>query len=181
MGSAGTQIILLCAIKERGIVMKHNVYLMCGIPGSGKSSFANKYSGARSKVVSRDRIRFELVKPDEPYFSKEKQVFNQFVEEINCALACGYDVYVDATHISIASRNKIIRQLNKCNLACIWLDTPLQECIKRNEDRKGTRAFVPPNVITDMYDKFQKPELYEGFEKIHIVRPDEPIITIKGE
>lgn len=161
--------------------MKHTVYIMCGIPGSGKSSFANKYAGAKSKIVSRDRIRFELVKPDEPYFSKEKQVFNQFVEEINCALGCGYDVYADATHISIASRNKLIRQLGRCELVCVWLDVPLQMCIERNEQRKGTRSFVPPNVITDMYEKFQKPELYEGFSKIHIIRPNEQIITIREE
>ena len=50
------------------------LYVMCGGPGSGKSTWIKKnlptFKGY-TKVVSRDEIRFSLVKEGEEYFSKE--------------------------------------------------------------------------------------------------------------
>ena len=46
-------------------------YIMCGIPGSGKSTFAKKITEIYEKhnisieTVSRDEIRFSLIKPGE--------------------------------------------------------------------------------------------------------------------
>ena len=50
-----------------------NLFVMVGVPGSGKSTFLKEnFEGKGNvKIVSRDAIRFSFVKPDEPYFSKE--------------------------------------------------------------------------------------------------------------
>ena len=65
---------------------KKKLFVMCGNPGSGKSTWIQNnlhtFEGYTS-VVSRDEIRFLLVPEGEDYFSKETEVFQQFVDEIN--------------------------------------------------------------------------------------------------
>lgn len=155
--------------------MNSIVYLLCGIPGSGKSTFAKEHPEYR--WVSRDKIRFSILSDTDDYFAKEKQVFSAFVREINNCIDNGESVFIDATHINRASRKKIMRKLHPCKINAIWFATDLKTCLERNEKRKG-RAYVPPNQIISMYDRAERPELYEGFSKIHIVTPGKPIETI---
>ena len=88
------------------------LYMMCGIPGSGKSTWAKEYL-ASALYVSRDEIRYSMVKEDEEYFSKETEVFNTFIEKIAVNLMSEKDVVADATHINFQSRLKTIKGINK--------------------------------------------------------------------
>ena len=66
--------------------MTQKIFLMCGIPGSGKSFWIqNQISNNQTQccVISRDKIRFSLLKDGEDYFKRENAVFAQFVKEIN--------------------------------------------------------------------------------------------------
>ena len=139
----------------------NNLYLMVGAPGRGKSTYAREFSKhhkSRIKIVSRDAIRFSMVKYGSPYFSKEKAVFKEFVKEINEGLDKG-DVIADATHINEVSRMKLIKRidLSKCKVSCIVLLTDELTAIKRNHLREG-RARVPDSVISENYARFTHPK-----------------------
>ena len=139
----------------------NNLYLMVGAPASGKSSYANNFINTYDKpikVVSRDAIRFSMVKDGSPYFSKEKVVFKEFVKEINDGLDNG-DVIADATHINEVSRMKVIKRidLSKCKVSCIVLLTDESTSINRNHLREG-RARVPDSVISENYARFTHPK-----------------------
>lgn len=139
----------------------NNLYLMVGAPGSGKSTYArefNKNHKSRIKIVSRDAIRFSMVKDGSPYFSKEKAVFKEFVREINEGLDEG-DVIADATHVNEVSRMKLINKvdLSKCRVSCIVVNTDETTAIKRNHLREG-RARVPDEVIRENYARFTHPK-----------------------
>lgn len=144
--------------------MKNKLYVMCGCPGSGKSTYAkNMFPNAR--YISRDEIRFGLVEENEDYFSKENEVFKKFIEEINFGLNKNEDVVADATHLNTKSRIKLFSNLNidkeKTEVHVIVMRTPLIECLRRNEKRKGTRSYVPVDVIKMMYNNFRKPNFNE--------------------
>ena len=55
-----------------------NLFIMMGAPGAGKSTFIKNLKGESGIPISRDQIRFSMVKEDEPYFSKEKEVYKEF-------------------------------------------------------------------------------------------------------
>ena len=142
--------------------------LMCGLPGSGKSTYAKEKLSYDSVYCSRDEVRFRMVKENEDYFSKEKQVFKEWIKEIQNALddetGPNY-VIADATHISRASRAKTLSHLNLKNVFEVqvyWIDTPVEVCIERNEKRKG-RERVPNEAIENMAKGFQRPSWYEKF------------------
>lgn len=147
------------------------LFILMGAPGSGKSTWAgNNAASLGVDVISRDMIRFSLVKEDEPYFSKEKDVYKEFIKRINDLLLEDKDVFADATHLTSASRNKLINSITapSVKLCGIWLKSSLEECLEHNENRKGTRGYVPPEQIEKMYKSFEKPTFEEGFYSIYI-------------
>ena len=51
------------------------LYILCGPSGCGKSTWAKHFQEENPSMsyVSRDSIRFNMVKPEEDYFSHEKE------------------------------------------------------------------------------------------------------------
>lgn len=151
------------------------LYVMVGIPGSGKSTFIQDHAGAEWNVVSRDALRFSMVNEHEEYFSKEKKVFKVFIDTIIRSLH-DYDVTVaDATHLNQSSRLKLLNSLGKnlkdVSVEAIVLRTSLETALERNSHRTG-RELVPEDSIRSMYNNFYIPKFEEGFDAIHIVEED---------
>lgn len=139
------------------------LYIMCGPAGAGKTTWvrANAKPG-KSAHISRDEIRFAMVREDEYYFSKEDDVYAEFCGEIHDALHCPWieEVYADATHLTKKSREKLIKDLHLdselVELRAIVIRPTLETCLAQNHFRKG-RAKVPESVIRNMYETYQNP------------------------
>ena len=145
-----------------------DLFIMCGIPGSGKSTFIKNHLKEGTIVISRDQIRFSLLKEGEDYFAHEKEVYKIMWSSISNALKEGKTVVVDQTSLTPRSRKYLIDHVEgyeKVNI--FWVKTDLETAIARNEKRKGTRAFVPPAQICRMFSQFIPPTLEEGFTKIY--------------
>ena len=145
--------------------MNKTLWLMCGAPGSGKTWFAkNKLmKGYGWDYISRDEVRFSMIKDGEEYFSHETAVFNEFVEKIAIALDWGHDnVIADATHLNWGSRRKLLKTLSKScvledvDVIPVVIDAKLGDILERNKLRDG-RARVPEETIRRMYRNISDP------------------------
>ena len=135
------------------------LFIMCGLPASGKSTFARQFIKDNDiRYVSRDEIRFFMVKENEEYFSREKKVFKKFAGTIAQTLIDGFDVIADATHLNRISRDKLIRAIDQYTteytITYIVLETSLETCMKRNALREG-RARVPDSVMKSMAENWE--------------------------
>ena len=155
---------------------KSKLWVMVGIPGSGKSHWIHNhrdYFSGSLAVASRDTIRFTKVKEGEPYFSKEKEVFDTFIGHIKIGLEFFDNVIADATHINANSRGKLLRalgdSLKDVEVNAIVIDSCLAKCIVQNSWREG-RELVPETAIRNMFSNFSMPTLKEGFDNIYIYR-----------
>lgn len=162
-----------------------DIYLMCGIPGCGKSTFLKNHvttdENSNNIIISRDEIRFSLLKNGEEYFSHEDEVVKIFWEKINNAIAANKNVFIDQTSITPNSRKWLLQHIKGYNHAnIIWINEDIETCLERNKKRKGTRSYVPEKVIYDMSRKFIKPSLNEGFYRIYKYNSKDKTVTYEG-
>lgn len=143
------------------------LFIMMGAPGSGKTTWCKNNVPKNAVYISRDEIRFNIIKDEDSYFSKEKIVYDIFTNKINKALESGLDVYADQTSLNAGSRKKLINALNKKpdEIIGIYFTTPLDIVLQRNAQRTG-RALVPEDVVVNMFNSLTRPTLDEGFTEI---------------
>lgn len=149
------------------------MFMMMGCPGAGKSTYLKSRLNDRACVVSRDDIRFSIVREDEEYFSHENEVYAEFIRQIKEGLNFNSEVYVDATHLNEMSRAKTLRalgaSLKDVEVNVIWVRVPLEVALNQNENRKDTRSYVPRGVIRRMHSQLTRPIKEEGFDHIYVV------------
>lgn len=147
--------------------------LLVGIPGSGKTTYAENYIPdypKESKHLSSDLIRKELY-GNESIQGNPAEVFSLMQQRAIEALNNGNDVVYDATNVTRKDRASIINicpKFAKIEAHIIW--APIEECVKRDASRDRT---VGKDVIDRMLKKFQSPYYDEGIDEIKIVRPDD--------
>lgn len=142
---------------------RKKLYLMCGPAGSGKTTWVREHATPGvSAHISRDRIRFSMVKENESYFSKEDDVYAEFCGEIHDALHCPWaeEVYADATHLTKKAREKLIKNirvpLETLDIIAVAVKPSVEQCLAQNAQRSG-RELVPEKVIMNMFSSFEDP------------------------
>lgn len=146
-----------------------NLFLACGIPGAGKSTWLTAQNDF--EIVSRDTIRFTLLRDDDDYFSKEDEVifrFFHFIRDAINELRKPANVCADATHLTPKARSKTLRAIGKegvSKIIALSFETPLNVALERNAQRTG-RSRVPDTVIKNMHYSWVVPKLNEGFDEI---------------
>ena len=153
------------------------LYILCGPSGCGKSTWAkNDVRMKHCAYVSRDEIRYSIVKDNEDYFSHEKEVFRRFISEIIKNMKMGFDTIADATHLNEFSRRKLTQAIDMYitdyNIIYVTFDINADTCVSRNAHREG-RANVPENIIRNMCRDFRMPTKDEDDRVIDIIEVGE--------
>ena len=147
-----------------------SLILLVGVPGSGKTTYAEKYVEEHPNTIhiSSDRIRAELW-GSEATQGDNNEVFSlmqsRTIEELNN----GKNVVYDATNITRKDRSYIIALCPKfVKIECHIVWAPIETCIERDSARNRT---VGKEVINRMLKRFQSPYYDEGISEIKVVRP----------
>lgn len=145
----------------------NKLYMMIGLPASGKSTIAKEISKSEGAIiVSSDEIRKEFGDINDQ--SQNVKVFEEVISRAKFYLANQYDVIIDATNINYKKRRHLLNSIDSLHTKeriAILVATPYEECLERNQLRERK---VPEEVIKRMYYNFYIPQYYEGFDDIQI-------------
>ena len=150
------------------------VYMLIGVPGSGKSTWIADQEWAKDiPVVSSDRFIDE-------HAAKEGKTYNEVFGEyasiavrlmdnqVEICKANGTDIIWDQTNTTVKSRKKKLAKLEGYEKIAVMFRTPnIVEHRRRLESRPG--KDIPANIMTVMINGLQEPTKEEGFKEIWYV------------
>lgn len=155
--------------------MNHpTLVMLIGLPGSGKSTFAEQYRALDYHIHSSDAIREEL-SGDVNNQKINELVFTTLHKRIKEDLSQGISCVYDATNLSYKRRMGFLNDLGNLRFKCwkraVFIATPYEVCLEQNEGRDRT---VPEHVLERMYRNFDPPYYYEGWNEvlIHYNKPE---------
>ena len=119
--------------------------LICGIPNAGKTTYSSRYEN--------------VIHMDEVIPKKRGLAY----EEVCDMISHNDDVCVEGVFVAARTRRKLC-EAHDGKKVCIWLNTPIEECIAREDRGRGT------GIIRSCADFFEEPTLDEGWDEIIIIR-----------
>lgn len=144
------------------------LYIMIGIPCSGKSTYVKKhFNCSNTIIVSSDQIRKELTGTYKYSMSDNDFVFALAEYNIEQALSKGYNVVFDATNTILNYRRKVLdigKSFNSHIVALVFR-TPASVCLARNSKRTY-EIKVPDEIIINMSSFNSNIDKSEGFDEV---------------
>ena len=154
--------------------MSSKVYMMVGLPGSGKSTYCRAQLSRNNRAVwvSSDEIRRELY-GDSSIQDNPSAVFELMRKRLHEAIQNGApEIYYDATNVSAKRRLAFCKDLrqkfgDKVLLCAYVFCTPIENCIEHAKNR--VENPISDVVIYRMLSQWRTPYYWEGWDKIEIM------------
>lgn len=144
--------------------------LLIGIPGSGKTTLAQKIIAKGFQYINADKIREELYGNAAEQGDKE-EVFALFFKRLEEMMAEGGNIIIDNTNLNPKQRKPILDRAVQFEYGDVqlWLlDMPLELCLERNRSRD---RIVPEDIVANMHmelNRAGRPKRAEG--KVVIIK-----------
>ena len=149
-------------------------HMLVGLPGSGKTYYANKYLKQENTIIlSSDEIRKALLGSEDAQWGNSI-VFDTMKHAAIENLRQGRNVIYDATNINSKRRMGLLDQIKKEVKENIFfkvtiLAIPYEICVERQQNRERK---VHEEVINRMIKNFEVPYYEEGWDEIIVENLD---------
>lgn len=123
-----------------------------GVPGSGKTTLSKRLSEENNYV---------RISMDEGNYARHDDMIDDIVRH----LKDGRSVVVDSLYDCEQHRTNLLDSLHfiDCDCICVVMNTPLEECIRRNNTRKNP---LPSGLIQCISEHYENPSFGEGWNNI---------------
>lgn len=148
------------------------LYVLVGVPGSGKTTWIGhqSFDWDKTVIVSTDRLVDQYAASVKKTYSEVFQEYmptavEKMAQEAVEAFRNNKIVIWDQTSTSISTRAKKLRMAPEhYTKVAVVFKTPRKEIHEKFLDRPG--KDIPKEVIDDMIAKFEYPTVEEGFDRI---------------
>lgn len=147
--------------------MRSKLYILAGVPGCGKSTWARNFFADRD-IVSSDGIRAELY-PGEYDLSRNAEVFDIFHQRIRYNLDLSAQTVADSTALTFEARARLREIANECNADVHVVMFTNTAQAGENNYKRDSRWIVPEAAWYRLLNQYQD-AIYavkdEGYESI---------------
>lgn len=154
----------------------NKLYVLVGVPGSGKTTWASEQEWAGDcAYVSTDRYVEEFAKNmgktySEVFEEVMPECVNLMIGDVVVARESDRDIIWDQTSTTIASRKRKFNMLPDYYAIAVVFGTPEPaDLVMRLENRYDSGKIIPDQVVQDMINNFEYPTKEEGFKEIWYV------------
>jgi predicted kinase len=138
--------------------------LVAGLPGSGKSFFAEKLAGRiGADYLNSDQIRLDLHATGKYTTDDKLAVYKMMVAEASAAIETGKDVVADATFFHHALRELFVRLAEAKKVPVFVIEVIAEEALIRKrltQPRKRSEAdFNVYEGVRDAFEEITMPHL----------------------
>jgi len=156
-----------------------NLFLLVGVPCSGKSTFMKKLSERTSNfvIISRDALVDEWahnqgITYNEAFSLCDKEVNIRLQEEIEKYILTDENVFIDMTNLGIKRRKGLIKRFKNHVPYAVAFDIPDKRVLnERNMFRANSVGkFICEGILNRMIGDYVYPTKEEGFKKIFKVK-----------
>lgn len=134
--------------------MVKSLIVLSGLPGSGKSTWSQKYLQENPRTIWINRDHFRLM-ANGPFGTNEDFVKKLEQHAIYEAAKLGYNIIVDSVNFDQGRLQDAIQFMTEnmdYSMVQIQMSTPLEVCIARDSNRIKP---VGEAVIREMYEKYK--------------------------
>ena len=157
--------------------MPNRLWMLVGVPGSGKTTWRKKFTGHRARVsvtastddVIEERALLRGTTYSEIFEAEIGSATKLMHATVRDAIDMGIDVYWDQTNLTIKSRaRKLALFPEDWPRHAFFFPTPPEDVLRRRlEAREGKE--IPWSVVSGMISRLEPPTTSEGFEQVHVV------------
>lgn len=140
------------------------LFVVCGLQGSGKTTYATQ--------LVKD-IGAKMYEIDGFYFAHKPLQHDEITALLHTSihddLRNGIDMVCDGTYVTDFVRLRLLNGIADvpCRKTIVVMNTPLEECLRRNANREHK---VPDHVVGTFAKMYQHPTLEEGWDEIRTVQ-----------
>lgn len=135
------------------------LHVMCGIQGSGKTTLAKQLVISKNAVLyNYDTIFWE---------SKTYTPILDIYKQMKLSLLQGKNIIYDNLNITVLSREFLLKYFKRleCKKIIHVMNTPLEECLKRRQERAVGQYLSDCHVLS-CYKDYVPPVFEEGWDEI---------------
>lgn len=147
------------------------LYVLIGVPGSGKSTWVQNQDWAKdcayisTDVHVENQAKLEGKTYSEVFKDFMPTAIEMMVDDVVKAREAGKDIIWDQTSVSVKSRVKKFNMLRDYHaIAVVFKTPPSSELTKRLASRPGKN--IPWGVVSSMINNWEDPTEDEGFKEI---------------
>lgn len=142
------------------------IYIMSGLPASGKTQYASLFGKQHNyKVYHFDEWKQKYCSPT----IKTLQVYNSMIQSIIEDLKQDKTIILDDLNLNKHSRLHLLNYLKNIptQKICVVMLTPLDKCIERDSQRINA---LNPLLMHQLAISFQLPTFDEGWDDIIFIK-----------
>lgn len=133
--------------------------LLAGLPGVGKSYYAQSIQDENCHIISSDETRFAITHDYRIILEDMNIVYDKMIETANALLNNNENITVvlDSTFLDDKRRNYFLDRIRGADyIQLVMLKANIDTILKRNHKRQEEK-WVPEDVILSMMERYKDP------------------------
>lgn len=139
-----------------------NMTLVCGMSGSGKTTFAKKYAKENDLIYVNPDDYYTRINGDECKHYNFFEVWMSMWRDIHNYEINGMDILIDTNALTRGQREQFLEWFPTFKHHLIWIKAPFELCIENNNKR---RRVIPYETMKKMWDSAEWLELHKEWSK----------------